>query len=128
MLKKITNAIPGIIVAAGSLFLIAYCAVLFYKSYQFEQAGLVKGSCAETPFVHQHGESPRISNELYAYSDEYATKRIGRIDQFHFFKVLDRSGSMIKVVKYQERENKDAPSYWVKRDSLQFARHLVCKS
>ena len=127
MLKKIIDAFAATLVVVLAVAGITYCAVLLYKGYQFEQAGLVKGSCAEPPFMHERGETPRISDALHVYSDEYATKRIGRIEQFHFFKVIDRSGNMVKVVKYHEREVKDASSYWVKRDSLQIARHIVCE-
>lgn len=127
MLKKIINAIFGTLLTVLTFGLIAYCASMSVQAYEFQAAGVVNGSCAETPFVHERGETPRIASDLYVYSDEYATKRIGRIEQFHFFKVIDRSGEMVKVVKYHERELEASSSYWVKRDSLQIARHIVCK-
>ena len=126
MLKKIIDAIFGIIVAIIALAGIAYCGVMWVEAYKFQEAGVVNGSCAQTPFVHGYGETPRIASDLYVYSDEYATKQVGRFEHFAYFKVIAQSGEMVKVVRYHEQENKDAASYWIKRSSLELAQHLRC--
>jgi hypothetical protein len=126
MLKKITDAIFGTIIAIIALAGIAYCATMSYHAYQFQAAGVVNGSCAQTPFVHGYGETPRIASDIILYDDNQATKRLGRIEQFQFLKVLAQDGEMVKIVRYYEQENKDAPSYWVKRDRLELAQHLNC--
>ena len=127
MLKKITNAIFGTIVAIIALAGIAYCAVMWVQAYKFQEAGVVNGSCAQTPFVHKRGETPRIADDIILYDDSQATKRLGRIEQFQFLKVVAQDGEMVKVVRYYEQENKNAPSYWVKRSSLELAQHLNCR-
>lgn len=127
MLKKIVEAVVATIMAAGSLILITYCAVSGYKAYQFQAAGVVNQSCAQTPFVHKRGETPRIASDIILYDDSQATKRLGRIEQFQFLKVVAQDGEMVKIVRYYEQENKNAPSYWVRRSSLELAQHLNCR-
>ena len=77
MLKKIIDAFAATLVVVLAVAGITYCATMSYHAYQFQAAGVVNGSCAQTPFVHERGERPRIASDIILYDDNQATKSLG---------------------------------------------------